>query len=75
MENVPYIDQTGLYTLEDVILSFEQKNIEVHLIGLNSQPGALLSQIGIEGLIGKEFIHKTFAEAIERARIFEEENA
>ena len=34
MMNVPYIDQTGLYALEEVVLSLEKRNIAVVITGL-----------------------------------------
>lgn len=47
MSKVPFIDQTGLYALEDAILSLEQRNIEVILVGLQKQPEDMLRAIKI----------------------------
>ena len=47
MEKVPYIDQSGLYALEDAILSLEQKNIQVLLTGLQQQPKNRLEKINL----------------------------
>lgn len=47
MDRVPYIDQSGLYALEDAILYLKQKNITVLLSGLQSQPKDMLTQIKI----------------------------
>lgn len=47
MDKVPYIDQTGLYTLEDIILDLNQKDISVSFVGLNEQPAVLLEKIEV----------------------------
>ncbi|MEL7221434.1 MAG: SulP family inorganic anion transporter, partial [Bacteroidota bacterium] len=47
MDRVPYIDQSGLYTLEDVIFDLRQQNIEVILVGLKEQPADMLKAVDI----------------------------
>ncbi|MEM9544721.1 MAG: SulP family inorganic anion transporter [Bacteroidota bacterium] len=47
MDRVPYIDQSGLYTLEDVIFDLREQNIEVLLIGLKEQPMDMLRAVDI----------------------------
>ncbi|XLS28910.1 SulP family inorganic anion transporter [Flavobacteriaceae bacterium M23B6Z8] len=47
MDRVPYIDQSGLYALEDIILDLEQQNIEVILVGLQEQPCDMLKAVDI----------------------------
>ena len=47
MGNVPYIDQSGLYSLEREIIKLRQKNILVCLSELNPKTYALLGNIGI----------------------------
>ncbi len=47
MDRVPYIDQSGLYTLEDIIFDLEEQNIEVLLVGLEEQPRDMLTAIDI----------------------------
>ncbi len=65
MEKVPFIDQTGLYALEDAILSLEQRDIEVLLTGLQTQPKLRMERINlIPGLITKDNIFKTFTDCI-----------
>ncbi len=66
MDKVPFIDQTGLYALEDAILSLEQRDIEVLLTGLQTAPKVRMERINlIPGLVGKEHIFKTFSECID----------
>jgi SulP family sulfate permease len=47
MDRVPYIDQSGLYTLEDIIFDLRTQNIEVVLVGLKEQPNDMLKAIDI----------------------------
>ena len=65
MEKVPFIDQTGLYALEDAILSLEQRDIQVLLTGLQTQPKLRMERINIiPGLVTKDNIFKTFTDCI-----------
>jgi len=66
MGDIPFIDQSGLYALEESILSLEQRNIEVLLCGLQDQPRARLEKIKlIPGLVSKDNIFADLAEAVE----------
>lgn len=47
MDKVPYIDQSGLYTFEDIILELVKKDIQILLVGLKEQPHCLMSNINI----------------------------
>lgn len=47
MDRVPYIDQSGLYTLEDIIFDLRAQHTEVILVGLKDQPNDMLQAIGI----------------------------
>jgi len=65
MDKVPYIDQTGLYTLEDIILDLNQKNIGVSFVGLNNQPSVLLEKIEIiPNLVPNDRIFKSFGDCL-----------
>lgn len=69
MKQVPFIDQTGLYALEDAVLSLEQRNINVLLIGLQGQPRDKLQAIKIiPDLVEESHIFKTVPLAIEWLR-------
>lgn len=66
MEKVPFIDQTGLYALEDAILSLEQRGIHVLLTGLQTNPRDRMERIMIiPDLISKDNIFKTFSECVD----------
>ena len=47
MDRVPYIDQSGLYTLEDVVFDLRQQDVEVILVGLKEQPKDMLIAVDI----------------------------
>ncbi|MBC3759920.1 SulP family inorganic anion transporter [Hyunsoonleella sp. SJ7] len=47
MDRVPYMDQSGLYTLEDTIFDLREEGIEVLLVGLKEQPMDMLEAVDI----------------------------
>ena len=63
MEKVPYIDQSGLYAIEDILLDLEKKNIKNLLVGVQNQPEYLLQSIDIiPDLIPEEHIFENFSD-------------
>ena len=66
MDKVPFIDQSGLFALEDVLLDLYQKEIEILMVGIQSQPKYLMKMIGIIGeLIPEERIFDRLADCRE----------
>ena len=64
MEKVPYIDQSGLFALEDVLLDLDKKNIKTLITGIQSQPIHLMRTIGILGkLIPEERVFDSLADS------------
>ncbi|MEM6319604.1 MAG: SulP family inorganic anion transporter [Bacteroidota bacterium] len=60
MDRVPYIDQSGLYTLEDIIFDLRQQKVEVILVGLKEQPLDMLEAVDIiPDLVPKEDLFET----------------
>jgi SulP family sulfate permease len=47
MDKVPYIDQSGLYAIEDVLLELRQKNTTTLIVDIQNQPLYLLQSIDI----------------------------
>jgi len=47
MYNVPSIDQSGMYVLDDAIFELNSKNITVLITGLNEQPKKMLENIKV----------------------------
>mgnify|MGYP000536600724 FL=1 len=58
-----YMDQSGLYAMEDVLQELDKKNIQVLFVNLLKQPKYMMERIDIiPDLISKEHIFKTFNE-------------
>jgi SulP family sulfate permease len=47
MDRVPYIDQTGLYAMEETLFDLRKKGLQVIIIGLQSQPRHMFQSIDI----------------------------
>ncbi len=66
MDRVPYIDQSGLYALEDILIDLKDKEIEILFVGVQKQPEYLMRKIEIiPNLIAEENSFKTFKECLE----------
>ena len=66
MKNVPHIDQTGLYAMEEVILALEKRNIAVVITGLQDQPRRMLERINlVPGLIPESYLFDRFEKCVE----------
>ncbi len=65
MQNVPSIDQSGMYALEDAILELQKKGITVVITGIQKQPLDMLKNIKlIPELVQEENIFENFDDAI-----------
>jgi SulP family sulfate permease len=65
MDKVPYIDQSGLYAIEEALLSLSKQKIEVLFVGIQDQPKKRLERINILGdLVPKEQIFDTFKDCL-----------
>ena len=61
MDRVPYIDQSGLFVLEDVLLELEKNEIHVLLVDIQNQPLYLMKSIDIvPDLIPETHIFNSF---------------
>jgi SulP family sulfate permease len=47
MSKMPYIDQSGLYALEDVLIDLSNQGKTIHLVGLQKQPRYMLERVGV----------------------------
>jgi len=66
MEKVPFIDQTGLYSLQETLLTMKEKKIKVIITGLTDQPEKMLRRGGIiPQLIPEKNICPTFSAAVD----------
>lgn len=61
LDKVPYIDQSALYSIEDVLLDLEKKNIHPLIVGVQNQPFYLMESIDIvPDLIPKSHFFENF---------------
>jgi sulfate permease, SulP family len=61
MDRVPYMDQSGLYAMEDAIIGLEDQGIRVVFTGVHGQPKIMLERIKIiPGLVAEEDIFEDF---------------
>ena len=66
MDRMQYIDQSGLYAMEDVLADLTQRKIKVLLVDVLNQPKYMLERIDIiPDLVPKEQIFTTFSECLE----------
>lgn len=66
MEEVPFIDQTGLYSLQETLLTMKEREIKVVLTGLLKQPEDMLRRGGIiPQLIPEKNVVPTFSAAVD----------
>ncbi|WP_020567814.1 SulP family inorganic anion transporter [Neolewinella persica] len=63
MGRVPYVDQSGLYAMEDAILNLQSRGVAVVFTGMNEQVRSMMERINlIPGLIDEKYSFKTFKE-------------
>ena len=65
MDKVPYIDQSGLYAMEDAIQYLHSKNVKVVFTDLHGQPETMFDRFKIiPDLIPKEYCFRNFTECV-----------
>ncbi|OIQ41303.1 MAG: sodium-independent anion transporter [Bacteroidetes bacterium MedPE-SWsnd-G1] len=65
MDRMQYVDQSGLYTLEDVLIDLVKKDVLIVLVDVLKQPKYMLESVDIiPKLIPETQIFKTFDECI-----------
>ena len=65
LDKVPYIDQSGLYDLEAIIIDLVQKEKAVLLVGIDQQPKYMMERVDIiPDLIPEEQIFDTFEDCL-----------
>ena len=77
MDKVPYMDQSGLYAMEDAIMELYEQDITVAFTDVHGQPSDMLRRFNlIPGLVEEKYCFETFDECaqwIERHLKEEEE--
>ena len=64
LTQVPIVDLSGAFSLEDMILLAQKRDTKVILKGLNSSVRRILNELGILQKIGEENIVETFDQAL-----------
>ncbi len=65
LDRMPYIDQSGLYAIEDILVDLARENKTVLLVALMKQPRYMLERIDIiPDLVSEEFIFENFNECL-----------
>ncbi|PHR13804.1 MAG: sodium-independent anion transporter [Aequorivita sp.] len=69
MGKTPYIDQSGLYAMEEVLMNITKKGITPIFEDLQAQPRVMMEKIDIiPDLVPQELIFSDFKEAVKYAR-------
>jgi len=64
MDKVPYVDQSGLYAMEDAVMYLHEQGIKVVFTGLHGQPKDMLELFNlVPGLVEKELSFEDFGSA------------
>ncbi len=65
MDKMHYLDQSGLYALEDVLIDIKRSGTNVLFVGVQKQPRYMMETIGIiPNLIPEEMIFKNFDDSL-----------
>jgi SulP family sulfate permease len=63
MGKVPYVDQSGLYAMEDAVMDLQSRGIAVVFSNINDQARDMFERINlIPGLVGEQYIFNNFGE-------------
>lgn len=66
MKKVPYIDQSGMYAIEDAVMTLQGKKVLVVITGIQKQPEDMLRRIGlVPDMIADQHLYKDFSTCIE----------
>jgi SulP family sulfate permease len=61
LDRMEYIDQSGLYAMEDILYDLKAKNIEILFVDLSEQPRYMMERIDIiPDLVAEERIYEDF---------------
>ncbi len=66
LDKMQYIDQSGLYALEDVLLNLKKENKIILFVNLQAQPRNMMERIGIlPNLVREEFVFPNFQNCLQ----------
>ncbi|MCB0580348.1 MAG: SulP family inorganic anion transporter [Phaeodactylibacter sp.] len=65
MDLVPYVDQSGLYAMEEAVRELQEQGILVVFTGLHGQPLDMFERINlVPGLVSEEYLFESFEDCI-----------
>ena len=65
LDKVPYMDQSGLYAVENLLIEMAQKKKTVVMVGVQTQPKYMMERIDIiPDLVSKDKIFDTFTDCM-----------
>jgi SulP family sulfate permease len=65
MSLVPYIDQSGIYAIEDAVIELHEKGVIVLMTGIQQQPKDMLMNVNfIPGLVDEDHLFADFSSCI-----------
>ncbi len=74
MDKVPYVDQSGLYAMEDSVLDLQKRNVKVVFTDLHGQPKDMFERFNIYGtLVEKNCFFEDFQSCSEWLETYLEE--
>ncbi|MFT5823568.1 MAG: SulP family sulfate permease [Crocinitomix sp.] len=66
LDKMDYMDQSGLYAMEDLLVDLAKQETRILIVGLQKQPCYMFERVGlIPKLVEKEFIFENFTECLE----------
>ena len=66
LDRVPYIDQSGMYAIEDAVMELQEKGVKILFTGLQAQPKDMLINIGlIPNLVPTSHLYADFTACIQ----------
>jgi SulP family sulfate permease len=70
LEQMPYMDQSGLYAIEDVLQALKAKGVEVLFVGVLKQPEDIMERTGIiPNFIPNSHIFSSFKASLEWVKL------
>ncbi|MCB0584167.1 MAG: SulP family inorganic anion transporter [Phaeodactylibacter sp.] len=74
MDRVPYVDQSGLYAMEEAVQELQEQGILIVFTGLHGQPLDMFRKINlIPGLVSEDYLFETFEDCINWLKPFIQE--
>jgi len=75
MDKVPYVDQSGLYAMEDAVLELQARGIKVAFTDVHGQPLDMFTSFNIiPNLVGEDFCFTDFAACSQWLETYLKEN-